>query len=241
MLEVRHFSPAVCDEYREAGDRLLVEPLRQATDLFATLGVNAISNRWHAESAWKRALAVPVYGDLLRPDAPRRRVLEVGGGLSAITLGLAKQHDYSLVELATHEAERDYRVVEDHIGKRFLTCRDWAGLADVGPQDIVIANDLFPNVDQRLEQFLAEYLPRAAEMRVTLTYYENTAWQVRRVTSGETLTIRPWGLREVTAVLDCLAAEFGPYDRSQLVYEDYEGRLFTNRRNIFFCRLRRDA
>ena len=241
MLEVRHFSPAVFAEHREPGDRLLAEPLQTAAELFAALGVTAVSNRWHQEAAWKRALAVLVYGDLLRPDARRRRVLEVGGGLSAITLGLARQHDYTLVELATHEAERDYRTVEEHLGRRFLACRDWAGLADVGPQDVVVANDLFPNVDQRLEQFLDEYLPRTAEMRLTLTYYENTAWQVRRVTSGEVLTMRPWGLREVTAVLDRLAATFGGYDRGQLVYQDYEGVLFTNRRNVLWVRAARDG
>jgi hypothetical protein len=240
MMEVLHFSPAICHRYREAGDRLLLGPLREADNLFREVGATAVSNNWHLQSPWKRALAVLVYGDLLA-GGPTRRIREVGGGLSGITVGLARTHDYSLVELATHEGEKDYRAVEDRIGRRFVTVGDWDQLPAPDAQDVVIANDLFPNVDQRLEAFLARYLPTTREMRLTLTYYENTVWQVRRVSSGETLTVKPWGLREVTGTLDRLAGEFGPYDRSQLVYEDYEGKLFTNRRNILWVRLVRDG
>lgn len=236
MLEVCHFSPAVCDANRDAGDRLLAEPLAAADALFARLGVTAVSNAWHRQSPWKRALAALVYGDLLA-GGPRRRVLEVGGGLSGITLALTRAHDYRLIELATHEGEQDYRKVEGHLGRPFVTVGDWDALPPPDSQDVVIANDLFPNVDQRLDAFLAKYLPAAREMRLVLTYYENTVWQVRRVSSGETLTVKPWGLADVTRVLDGLAARYGPYDRTQLVYEDYEGRLFTNRRNILWVRL----
>jgi hypothetical protein len=236
MMEVRHFSPAMFEEYRRQGNQLFLDPLREADEWFKAAGVSAISNNWHLQIEWKRALAVPVYGDLMT-GGPRRRVLEVGGGLSGITYRLARDHDYSAIELATHEGEKDYRWLEEKLGRRFVTLGDWDQLPPPEPQDIIIANDLFPNVDQRLEAFLAKYLPAAREMRLTLTYYENTAWQVRRISSGETLTVKPWGLREVTALLDGLSQRFGAFDRSQLRYEDYEGKLFTNRRNILWVRL----
>jgi hypothetical protein len=238
MMEVRHFSPALCDQLVAEGDRLFLERLRTAAEQFQAAGVTAVSNNWHVQSAWKRALGSLVYGDLM--DGPRRKILEVGGGLSGITWHLARAHDYSLVELATHEGQRDYEFVEAEVGRPFVTFGDWGQLPAPVPQDLVIANDLFPNVDQRLDAFLDKYLSAAREMRLTLTYYENTVWQVRRITSGETLTVKPWGLRDVTRTLDRLAEVFGPYDRSQLIYEDYEGRLFTNRRNILWVRLRRE-
>ena len=239
MMEVRHFSPALCDQLRAEGDRLFLEPLRAADERFKAAGVTAVSNNWHLQSAWKRALGSLVYGDLLA-DGPRRRILEVGGGLSGITWQLGRAHDYTLVELATHEGRNDYQFVEGEVGRPFVTFGDWDQLPLPGPQDLVVANDLFPNVDQRLDAFLDKFLSVAGEMRLTLTYYENTVWQVRRITSGETLTVKPWGLREVARTLDRLTGEFGPYDRSQLLYEDYEGRLFTNRRNILWVRLRRE-
>lgn len=240
MLEVRHFSPAVFEAHRQAGDALFNDRLASADALFKRLGVTGISNNWHLQSAWKRSLGTFVYADLLEGKS-NRRVLEIGGGLSGITMALANANDFRLVELATHEGEQDYRKIEQHLGRSFVTVGDWHTLPPPEPQDVVIANDLFPNVDQRLEWFLDKYLPITKEMRLTLTYYENTAWQVRRISSGETLTVKPWGLREVTRVLDSVARDYGPYDRSQLVYECYEGTLFTNRRNILFVRIIRSV
>jgi hypothetical protein len=238
VLEVRHFSSAVFEAYRHRGDQLLETCLEPADRLFRELGVTATANAWYLQSAWKRALGVLVYGDLLK-DSEASRVLEIGGGLSGITLALANAHDYHLVDLATHEDETDYRRVEEHLARPFAVIGDWDSLSTPEIQDVIIATDLFPNVDQRLDGFLTKYLPCAREMRLTLTYYEHTAWQVRRVSSGETLTIKPWGLADVTRVLDELADEFGSYDRGELVYVDYEGTLFANRRNILFVRLGR--
>jgi hypothetical protein len=237
-MELRHFSPAELGRYRAEADATVLPLARQAARLFQTLGVTATTNDWLLRQEWKRALAVPVFRDLLR-DGPRLRVLEVGGGLSALTLELARRHDYTLIELATHENEACYRKVEAHLGRPFVRVADWHDLP-AAPQDVVIANDLFPNVDQRLYEFVDRYFPQAGELRLTLTYYENTAWQVRRVSSGEALTVRPWGLREVAAFLEALAARdparLGGYDRGQLVYHDYENVLFTNRRNILRLR-----
>lgn len=59
--------------------------------------------------------------------------------------------------------------------------------------DVIIANDLFPNVDQRLELFLQKYLPHCKEMRLSLTYFDKPKWyQARRVDGDEVLTMLQW-------------------------------------------------
>lgn len=59
--------------------------------------------------------------------------------------------------------------------------------------DIIIANDIFPNVDQRLELFLEKYLPRCREMRLSLTYFDAPKWyRAKRVDGDEVLTMKAW-------------------------------------------------
>lgn len=236
MLRIQHFSPQVCQHYQAQADSALLPLISKAAALFASQSIKAVSNDWLAQQSWKRVIGLQLTEDLFGPAAPRRTILDVGGGLSAFTLELARQHAYTLLELATHEDEGNYRAIEKLLDKPFLTLGDWHDFRIQQPYDVIIANDLFPNVDQRLYAFIDRFLPWTNELRMTLTYYENTYWTVRRVTSGETLIVRPWGLREVTAFLDHLVTRYPEhcpdYDRGQLVYQDYEKVLFTNRRNI---------
>ncbi|MBM3995189.1 MAG: class I SAM-dependent methyltransferase [Planctomycetes bacterium] len=241
MLEIVHFTPVCFERDRIQADAWLLPLLRESTQHFQTIGVHGISNDWLGQQPWKRVLAFQVFHDLLEPASPQRRILEVGGGLSAITERLAIQHDYSLIELATHEKEENYRKLEASLGRTFVTLADWSDTPFTAPRDLVIANDLFPNVDQRLYAFIDAAWPMCRELRLTLTYYENTVWHVKRIPSGEQLIVRPWGLREVRVFLDhlveCHPHDFPSYDRTQLVYHDYEKILFTNRRNILRVRM----
>jgi hypothetical protein len=233
-LEVAYFSPEDLQRYREPAQHIIAPAAQEAAELFRSLGIRATANDWLLQQEWKRALAVPLFLDLLQPGPPRR-ILEIGGGLSALTLALARRHDYTLIELATHEEDTNYRKLEALLGRPFVVVSDWQRVQPT-PQDLIIANDLFPNVDQRLYELVDQFLPWTRELRLTLTYYERTAWPVRRMSSGEALMVRPWGLREISSFLDhlCACPQIGAdgYDRSQLKYQDLENVLFTNRRNI---------
>jgi len=236
MLRIQHFSPQESQRYQSRADAALFPLIDEAVALFARQNIKAVSNEWLALQSWKRVVGFLLLGDLLSSATPRRTILDIGGGLSAFTLELVRNHAYSLLELATQEDAANYRAIETHLRKSFVTLGDWHDFPIHELYDVIIANDLFPNVDQRLYAFIDRFLPWTQEMRLTLTYYENTVWTVRRVTSGETLIVRPWGLGEVTAFLDYLVARYPQhcpgYDRSELIYQDYEKVLFTNRRNI---------
>lgn len=245
MLDIVHFSPNECSRLQKEADTILLPMVEDAARLFAQHSIKAVANDWLLKQPWKRSLALHVFGDLLQETSARLRILEVGGGLSALTRALAVRHDYSLIELATHEHGADYRRFEELVGASFVTIGDWSEMHLEGPYDVIIANDLFPNVDQRLHEFVEKACPLTKELRFTLTYYERTAWKVSRQTSGETLIVRPWGLREIAAFLNEFTVRY-PYfgttfDRGQLRYQDYENVLFTNRRNVLRANFRRDA
>jgi hypothetical protein len=241
MLTITHFTPSVFEHERTASNAWLQPMLNAATTQFQSIGIQSVANDWLERQEWKRVLAYQLFADLLANDAQRRRILEVGGGLSALTMGLAQRHDYALVELATHETAENYRKLEALLGRSFITLGDWSDVRLEGNYDIIIANDLFPNVDQRLYAFIDWAWPRCRELRLTLTYYENTVWKVKRIQSGEQLTICPWGVREMRVFLDYLVSRYPAdcptYDRAQLIYADYENVLFTNRRNVMCVRM----
>ena len=127
------------------------------------------AHRWLIESAPKRLMYHAVYGDLLAPDARPRRILDVGGGFCSLTRTLLGRHDYHLMEISAHDVATALRAEEDEVGRSFWLGGDWCAQSLDGPYDIVIANDLFPNVDQRLGLFLDKILPVAREVQLSLT------------------------------------------------------------------------
>ena len=61
--------------------------------------------------------------------------------------------------------------METEVGRRFISRRDWLSFNATGQFDVIIANDVFPNVDQRLVLFIEKFLPATQEIRLSLTYY----------------------------------------------------------------------
>ena len=75
--------------------------------------------------------------------------------------------------------------------------------------DIIIANDVFPNVDQRLELFLEKYLPHCKEMRLSLTYFDEPHWyRAKRIDGDEVLTMLAWSWWDINDILICQNAEY---------------------------------
>lgn len=159
-----------------------------------------VCQQWLRQAPAKRYIMQALYGDLL-DDAQRRRVLDVGGGLTALTRVLATRHQYRLADLLAHDDASAAAAMEQEAGTPFIYADDWATLGEAR-YDLVIANDLFPNVDQRLEQFLARFLPQTDRMRLSLTYYDAPrAYKVRRVDADEILHVLAWDGAHLSTVL----------------------------------------
>ena len=109
-------------------------------------------------------------------------------------------HKYKLCEIFAHE---ETKTIEDfekqHIFKLFN--KDWM---ELGKEkfDLVIANDIFPNVDQRLDIFLTEWLPFTKKMLLSLTWYPGGKYfPVKRINADEIFYIVPWNAKQLIEAL----------------------------------------
>jgi hypothetical protein len=147
--------------------------------------------RWLRDVPAKRFVFAKLYGDLI--NGPRRKVLDVGGGLTSLTRLLAQRNDYSLVDIMAHDDPDQVRQALDSMPGIKVIMQDWYEARLEDHYDVVVANDLFPNVDQRLELFLQKTLPLAGEIRLALTYYATPRfYRTKRVDADELLCMLAW-------------------------------------------------
>lgn len=177
---LRFLGPDDLARYRAAGDPL-------AALLGDPHAVGLTGERWLADSEPKRMVAWAVYGPLL--TGPRMRVLDVGAGFSSLSFAMAGLHDYTVAELAAHDEPPD--------GLRVFR-GDWWDFPE-RDFDMVVACDLFPNVDQRLDAFLTRY--GHARLRMSLTVYADRWYRTRRTDADEILTVQAWDWTQTASVL----------------------------------------
>ena len=210
-------------------------------DLLPTPAVTAglLMDRWLVDSLPKRAIFAALYGDLLRPEATDlgRRVLDVGGGISALTAQLARNSDYSVLDLLAHDGHTAVSGLEVEVGRRVLLRDDWYGsLATLPPYDILIANDLFPNVDQRLELFLDRALPRSREVRLSLTFYNSPRFYMcKRVDADELMCLLAWSGGQTSMALRRYADRIVNADFT--VFDNHHNSVFPNGRHVVLVTL----
>ena len=172
-----------------------------------------LCQRWLRDSQPKRYIFERMYGELF-DKAPPSRILDVGGGLTGLTRAMANRHDYQLVDLLAHGEEESAADMATQVGVDFIKRLDWANLSR-GSYDLVIANDLFPNVDQRLEMFLGCFLPCSHRIRMSLTYYDTPRfYMTRRVDADEILCVLAWSSEHLTVPLKKYS--------SRIMHEDFE-------------------
>jgi len=105
-------------------------------------------------------------------------------------------------------------IVGEYYGIDWLFNWDWYEYPiEEHSYDVIIANDLFPNVDQRLELFLEKYLPHCKEMRLSLTYFDEPKWyRAKRVDGDEVLTMLQWTRAQIYHVLPRLVVKAKVFD-----------------------------
>lgn len=178
------FDLAMQEEYRKND---VVLELLSDDDTFT-------SHRWLLDSLPRRMIYQYMYGDLIH--ASRRRILDVGGGYCSLSRLLSQRHDYTLLDIMAHD---DRRVP---LGEAWVNS-DWYRFDVVDSYDLVIANDLFPNVDQRLELFVEKFLPSCRQMRLSLTYYNHPRfYHAKRLDADEIFCILAWNGAQLRSVLE---------------------------------------
>ena len=162
---------------------------------------NYTCETWLEESPAKRYIYEVIYGPFLQ-GASQATILDVGGGLTSLTKVLASSHNYFLVDLLAHEQQENVNALQKAVNREFIIPNDWATLGDRN-YDIIIANDLFPNVDQRLESFLNKFLPRCSKLKMLLTWYDTPRYyKTKRVDGDEVMFMLAWNGKQLEAVLE---------------------------------------
>lgn len=160
--------------------------------------------QWLRNTPAKRYIFETLYGDLLQSGG--KHILDVGGGLTGFTPVLASQHEYTLVELMAHDAVAAAETIRAVVGKEFIVIKDWYEF-EPATYDVVIANDLFPNVDQRIGLFLQKMLPVTKEIRLSLTYYDTPRfYNAKRVNADEFLCVLAWNGKALKSCLEEFAS-----------------------------------
>lgn len=165
-----------------------------------------VCHRWLRQSPAKRFIFHEMYGDLLN-TIQSLRVLDVGGGLTGLTREFSIRHQYFLADLLAHDDLKTAQAMKESVGSDFIRAQDWATLEE-DSYDLIIANDIFPNVDQRLEVFLQRFLPCTSRMRLSLTYYDVPRfYMTRRIDADEMLCMLAWNSEHLISVLKKFSAQ----------------------------------
>lgn len=177
-------SPAVRSYLR--GDWVR-EQLREFTD---PKSPRFSGDAWLLESPAKRYIYNALYGGFFATQG--KKILDVGGGMTALMKAVSARHSYTLVDIMTHEEPGLVsRFVKRH--KIRWIKKSWHEVRLNKVYDCIIANDLFPNVDQRLDEFFTRYFPLCREMRLSITTYtEGKFYKVKRMDADEILFVKPW-------------------------------------------------
>ena len=193
-----------------------------------------VCQRWLRETPPKRLIFQELYGDLLASGG--RRVLDVGGGLTTFTRLLGERNDFELLDLLAHDGEEEIRAFRAAAPAVRLTREDWFTRESNESYDVIVANDLFPNVDQRLELFLEKYLPNCREMRLSITVYNTPRYYLtRRIEGDEILCLLAWNGEMAAMALAKFLPDFGHGDRELLATNSESP--YPNKRQLFLVRL----
>ncbi len=193
--------------------------------------------QWLMDSAAKRYATSSVYSDLLETSGCR--ILDVGGGLTTIQRVLSEKHDCTLVDVLAHDTEESVQTFFDAAPNLAVRKQDWLDVPSTGTFDVVIANDLFPNVDQRVEAFIEHFLPICGEIRLTLTVYNNFRYyQTRRVNGDEILYLLAWNGAMLRPVIERYAGRIEGFSAD--IFETKSDSIFPNGRHVIVTTIKGD-
>ena len=192
------------------------------------------TNQWLFDMDNKRMIYSDVYGDILRGECIGKRVLDVGGGYNALTKILAANCDYYLLDYMAHGGNEFYSERFEKYGINWID-EDWNDV-EAAKYDIVIANDIFPDVDQRLEMFIDKYLPVCSELRVVVTYYNTPKfYTTKRVDDSELLTFLSYDGKITSMLLSKYEDRMVNTSKDELIeMRNFRDTIYRNGRQVSY-------
>ena len=197
------------------------------------LNSDFVCDQWLINSLPKRFIYNLIYRDLLNKDS-NMKVYDVGGGITSFTSKLSEYNDYNLVDILAHGGD----INNQNKNKGRIIKKDWYDI-NFQPSEIVIANDLFPNVDQRVVCFIEKLIPTTKLIRMTLTWYSSiNFYKTKRIDGDEILFMNSWLLEDIKKLIYKFSSRIINYDISilNLVTDS----VFKNNRNICYIQIKGD-
>ena len=188
-----------------------------------------LCHRWLRETPPKRAIFQELYGELL--ETGEKKVLDVGGGITALTRMLSEKNSLTLLDLLAHDNKEQVKTFLYSAPKLKICTQDWYDFILQENYDVIIANDLFPNADQRLELFIERFLPHTKEIRLALTYYNVPRFYItRRIDAEEILCMLAWNGEMTAHVLHKFSSRNKDFASS--LFADNPTSLYPNGRQV---------
>lgn len=193
-----------------------------------------VCQKWLRQNPAKRAVWQKLYGDLMA-IGEKKTILDVGGGITSLSIHLAVKHQYILADILAHDSSQSRDAI-NRAGHNFIFSNDWISIPPA-KYDLVIANDIFPNVDQRLDLFLKFVLPQSKKVRLSLTFYENPRYYVaRRIDAEEILCMLAWNSEMVKLCLSKYMDRI--IDVNFSIFDNQPESLFENGRQVCILEMR---
>ncbi len=190
---------------------------------------NIGTNGWLINSLPKRMIFDKMYGDLINEKIKKNlKILDIGGGINVLQPLISKIHHLTLIDILAHDKKNTAFKFCDFNNIKLIQ-KDWFDfLRNDLDYDLIIANDLFPNVDQRLSTFLDICIKQKCEIRILLTVYENNKfYPVKRVDADELMFMKAWSINDLNS---CLSQKFDLSILNEI--ENKDKSLFPNGRHI---------
>ncbi|MDY2699391.1 MAG: class I SAM-dependent methyltransferase [Lachnospiraceae bacterium] len=191
------------------------------------------TNKWLEEIDAKRMIYADVYGDILRGEQTGK-VLDVGGGINVLTKKLADNCQYTLLDFLAHggneclEAESTIHWINEDWYETTFAHKEY---------DIIIANDIFPDVDQRMQIFIEKALEACKELRLVITYYNNPQFYLtKRTDDSELMTFLSWD-GEITALKLEKYLEQGAFTRELERMKTEKESIYRNGRQVAYVKI----
>tara|TARA_B100002019_G_scaffold115496_1_gene99337 strand:- start:13303 stop:13998 length:696 start_codon:yes stop_codon:yes gene_type:complete len=196
------------------------------------------SDQWLFNDPAKRCVYHHLYCDLVN-SKENSKVLDVGGGLCNFSWSFLRHLRYEVVDTCNHDSVEDIDILLKNHEKVNLVRSDWYNFKPTQEYCYIIANDLFPNVDQRLDEFLEKFLPVTKEIRVSLTYYNiRKTYKVSRMDGDEIFYIRPWDGYRLVKTIDQFKDRLDDYNSEKLLLNPPS--IFANGRQVCILKFKGD-
>ena len=195
-------------------------------------------NKWLLDSIEKRMMFNIIYSDIFKNKEKNLRILDVGGGINIFQKIISQNNNYSVLDIINHEDKKE----AENFAKNFnfnLIVNDWFDHLSKNKDnyDILISNYIFPNVDQRLLEFINLALKITKELRICLTYHQFLKiYKVVRKDCSEELTVKALNGRNVADILRI--SDLQVDENTLCSIENHTESIFQNKRTIALLKIK---